>query len=118
MDFQFPRAGAEKRKAEPALLDSTMHFVEESRKALHLVDHDPGALPQSAERLSERAGIGEKVVVLALVEQIEAFRLRQPRSGHVLFPTPRTPKRKKLSRGVSSVLSYQSAISTSLWHAL
>src|SRR5258708_32509738 len=57
-----------------ALLDQTMHFVEERREALDLVDDDSFRLQRREARL-ESVGMGEQLGVEAEVQEIEGDRV-------------------------------------------
>ena len=97
--LQLARARSQQHEAQAPLLDEAVHFVQQRRQPLDLVDDDPAPRGTAASSRPKQARVAQVTPGTAP----SSSRSNRGASGtlraQVLLPTPRIPKRKKLWRG-------------------
>ena len=64
-------------EAEPVSLDQAMDLVEDQRRSLHFVDHDPPVV-SGRDQVPQPLWSGEQLQIQGMVKQIEVERVREP----------------------------------------
>ena len=72
---QAARARSGQDEAEPVGLDQAMDLVEDQRRPLHFVDHDPPVVP-GRDQIAQPLRSGEQLQIQGMIEQIEVDRVR------------------------------------------
>ena len=76
-----------------------MHFVEQGRQPLHLVDDHPFTRREVLDGIGEDRRIREQILVQPLVEQIDVHGTRERRARpRALARTPHAEQKEALSR--------------------
>ena len=74
---QAARARPGQDETEPVGLDQAMDLVEDQRRSLHFVDHDPPVVPRR-DQIAQPLRSGEQLQIQGMVEQVEVDRVREP----------------------------------------